>query len=559
MSIQEPSKSDVDTILKRARGSNANKSCFDCGAKNPTWSSITYGIFICIDCSATHRSLGVHISFVKSTQLDTNWTWLQLRSMQVGGNANAATFFEQHNCNTEDSKAKYNSRAAQMYREKLHQIAIKTQRNYGTKLHIDDHVPAAAEKHKSESDFFQEATKQTQGAFFADSMAPLDVVEPKIDDKSNEGPSVVSAISMQAADTSEHKSTIMQKKPVLAKKKGLGAQKVTTNFKDIERVMAEQEKQKELEVITAAKTKEEEEKNLEKQMASMKLAYNAMDKNRVKEEAKLNDDPKKKQQLERLGMAVGNRGSGITHSAISDMQIIQQDGLASDRGNSRSGSSFTNETLRTNDFGAGSDSFFNEMDRFSGPSKKSIGFGSDLGGRFGRDNDDDDSILNKYTSNNKSDWVIVDDRNDNDTFSSSNSFSHTATTQGPSSMSIDNGFQKSKYSSSNAPSSSSGSNNNGDATKRFANAKSISSAQYFDNDSSKDTESNRLDRFQNSSSISSEDYFGNGKPKTYTSNNNSMTPDMNVIKSDLKEGVAKVAGRLSNMASNVMSSLQDRY
>jgi hypothetical protein len=33
-------------------------------------------------------------------------------------------------------------------------------------------------------------------------------------------------------------------------------------------------------------------------------------------------------------------------------------------------------------------------------------------------------------------------------------------------------------------------------------------------------------------------------------------PDMSVIKQDLKDGVTKVAGRLSSMASNVMTSLQ---
>jgi stromal membrane-associated protein len=50
-----------------------NKYCADCDSKGPRWASWNLGVFLCIRCAGIHRKLGVHISRVKSVNLD-QWT-----------------------------------------------------------------------------------------------------------------------------------------------------------------------------------------------------------------------------------------------------------------------------------------------------------------------------------------------------------------------------------------------------------------------------------------------------------------------------------------------------
>eukprot|EP00731_Ephydatia_muelleri_P027972 Em0019g845a len=80
--------------MKAILGVPGNHQCADCSATTDVeWASINLGIVLCITCSGVHRGLGVHVSKVRSLNLD-KWDRPTVEFMLSQGNLKANSYYE---------------------------------------------------------------------------------------------------------------------------------------------------------------------------------------------------------------------------------------------------------------------------------------------------------------------------------------------------------------------------------------------------------------------------------------------------------------------------------
>mmetsp|Transcript_99083 Transcript_99083/g.285892 ORF Transcript_99083/g.285892 Transcript_99083/m.285892 type:complete len:494 (-) Transcript_99083:568-2049(-) len=103
-------------FLSKLRSLPGNHRCGECRtAENPSWCSISFGIVLCLECSAKHRGLGTHISFVRSLEMD-EIPLEHERLLLAGGNDQC---YEILGDVSSDTRQKYDNALAEAYKKWL--------------------------------------------------------------------------------------------------------------------------------------------------------------------------------------------------------------------------------------------------------------------------------------------------------------------------------------------------------------------------------------------------------------------------------------------------------
>lgn len=244
-------------------------------------------------------------------------------------------------------------------------------------------------------------------------------------------------------------------------------------------------------------------------------------------------------------MGLGVR-SGVSHSLFGDMQTIEQEAPNSNN-NKRNGGSNNNSNNNFRDEEIEDD--FETVIRFSsGPPKykdspfEDRGFSGFSGS--GKGTGIDDLLSNKSTMSSSSSW--------------DNEFEKSKSSSGVSSSSSMDFSSSSKISASAnykyTPVDDT------QARDKFGSAKAISSDMFFQERDPDAAMRSQLNQYSGASSLSSAQLFGQTDNTRQAYSGGAINaPDLDEVRESVRQGVTKVAGRLSNVASNMMASLQDRY